>query len=527
VEFRAGSTVSVFDGGSLTLRGAAGHLLNLVSSSAGSVWTLNVGQNVEQSVRYLSVSDSRAPGAMVTAYDSESASGDNEGWAFMETPVPGAEVLWTGEQSDAWANAANWNPKRVPLVTDTPHIPASYGFAPRLSSDQRVYSFRCDAGAELTLANAALTVTECFTNAGTIAFVDEAELRFAGDSEQYADLRGKEYSRIVVEKAGGGMTFASGFTATVFRCVCTQSLTTLRFAAGETVTCGVLNANGLVQGPGGFEHRLAFASAGPGTAWRLAAGPFRWLRGIAVSDSDASGCEKVRIGSLGTSGTGNVNWDFDTDAAAIWTGAAGTTDFATAGNWYPAAVPNTNTCAMVMPLPFVTNKILVAAATTQEVHDVMLGGEGGAVSFTARGRIVAGGSFAVATGVTATLDFWADANVFGGSMKVFKGGTVTHTANGSTEAYKVRLDVGGDVSVEAGGKIVTDGKGFAPYYGYGADGTGNGKSCHGGAGHSDLKCYGSITEPTTLGPSAYRNSDYWNGYCGGVVWIAAGGHVPQ
>lgn len=75
----AGSTETIL--GELTLKGAFGQLLSLVSSSPGTNWFLDLQGTAD--VCYVSVTDSNNIGSTVTAYNSTSNS-TNTGWIFSE-----------------------------------------------------------------------------------------------------------------------------------------------------------------------------------------------------------------------------------------------------------------------------------------------------------------------------------------------------------------------------------------------------------------------------------------------------------
>lgn len=60
------------------------------------------------------------------------------------------------------------------------------------------------------------------------------------------------------------------------------------------------------------------------------------------------------------------------------------------------------------------------------------------------------GSVEVGAGAALVMD--APLTV-GNALIVRAGGTITHASNGATELYKLRLEVGGDVTVDAGGAI--------------------------------------------------------------------------
>ena len=104
-----------------------------------------------------------------------------------------------------------------------------------------------------------------------------------------------------------------------------------------------------------------------------------------------------------------------------------------------------------------------------------------------------------------------------GNLVVKAGGLVTHDANRGDPAYALDIATTGNVTVEAGGAIDVNGKGFMKQSGPGASPTNGIGPNHGGrgvnnAGTGDARfvCYGSISSPTTLG-SGHSNNDY----CGG------------
>ena len=93
---------------------------------------------------------------------------------------------------------------------------------------------------------------------------------------------------------------------------------------------------------------------------------------------------------------------------------------------------------------------------------------------------------------------------------VRNGGTVTHSANTATTDYRIQMAVAGSLTVEAGGKIDTVGKGYPSAVGPGAGVAAGGGANHGGRGLGSSGtpnanvCYGSITRPTEIGSGIYR-----------------------
>ncbi|MCX5709190.1 MAG: DUF2341 domain-containing protein, partial [Candidatus Omnitrophica bacterium] len=114
--------------------------------------------------------------------------------------------------------------------------------------------------------------------------------------------------------------------------------------------------------------------------------------------------------------------------------------------------------------------------------------------------------FTVGSGALFTSDV---AHTFSGGLTIASGGTMTHTTNAATEAYKIDLTIGGDFTVT--GTINVDGKGYAIDKGPGARTTGNPGATYGGmggpyAGSAAVAPYGSITAPENLGSGSDRDT---------------------
>ncbi len=126
--------------------------------------------------------------------------------------------------------------------------------------------------------------------------------------------------------------------------------------------------------------------------------------------------------------------------------------------------------------------------------------------------------FTIGSGALYTSDY---AHTFSGSVTVASGGTITHTANGTTaqgEMYKVNLTIGGDLTVA--GTINVNDKGYSAGNGPGGS-TGNTGGSHGGLGAFSSgtlgTAYGSITSPINLGSGGGSNTG------GGAVILSVTG----
>ena len=96
-------------------------------------------------------------------------------------------------------------------------------------------------------------------------------------------------------------------------------------------------------------------------------------------------------------------------------------------------------------------------------------------------------------------------------------GTVTHKSHTSTykvDQYRLRIDVGGDLTVASGANISARAKGS-----YGPRSTG--ESAYGGSYNGNLS-WGSLTEPYGVGSSANDNGTY-TCFGGGAIWIEVDG----
>ena len=97
-------------------------------------------------------------------------------------------------------------------------------------------------------------------------------------------------------------------------------------------------------------------------------------------------------------------------------------------------------------------------------------------------------------------------------------GTITHKAHNATnkeDFYRLRLDVGGDLSVASAAKIHATGKGaYGPRSGVGA--------CAYGGSFDGNRSWGSLTEPYGVGSSP-KADDTYNAPAGGAIWIEVAG----
>ena len=82
-----------------------------------------------------------------------------------------------------------------------------------------------------------------------------------------------------------------------------------------------------------------------------------------------------------------------------------------------------------------------------------------------------------------------------GNLTIQSGGTLSHWVNDNPPTYGVDLTIGRDLTVEAGGEVNVDRKGYPKNTGPGKEGSHGGRGSRGSAGSP----YGWITEPMTHG----------------------------
>ncbi|MBT7281884.1 hypothetical protein HN832_00555, partial [archaeon] len=107
------------------------------------------------------------------------------------------------------------------------------------------------------------------------------------------------------------------------------------------------------------------------------------------------------------------------------------------------------------------------------------------------------------SGYTLILDDYISTT---GNWIIKSDGGITHSDNSNAETYKINLTIDGNLTIEPGGTIDVDGKGYDSGQGPGTPGGSSNGASYGGVGgdyacngDSSRKTYGSITVPTKLG----------------------------
>ena len=522
ISFGAGAAnkTTIQEGGSLALSGAAGSQIVLRSLDEGTQWQLNVGANAAVSVGFCDVKDSDASAGLLIRDIDGVNSGNNLNWSVFPAPVPGQLNTWTGNSGTDWSDEGNWSLGRVPVETDRLLIPTGRANYPVISSTVTVNSLTNEAS--LTLSNNAnLVVTNAFASFGTLAAGAYDELRLEGDGAQEVDLGGNSFSRIVVAKQGGSIDFKSGFRALYFNARAAAPLT-FRFKPGATVEVGRLSLYGLSGASGAYTHLITLAPGGTGQ-WNLKATSCHHVRGVYVSGCNASQGATIAAGVFSSHpelDDGNENWDFSATAAAEWIG--GGTSFSTAACWANGIVPGEGTQACICPPK--GSSFTVNASGSLALGALLVGGDGGFVTFKSSGRLEVAGDMNLLAGSTNVLDYFESPNVVSHSLLVARDAVLTHSAttqDTDTDMYKLSIEVGGDAAVDEGGEIRIKANGHKNRSGTGRSqvAKSNYGPAHAGIGSGATNAYGSILRPFSLGSGGYIASAYG----GGAVKLDVGG----
>jgi hypothetical protein len=207
----------------------------------------------------------------------------------------------------------------------------------------------------------------------------------------------------------------------------------------------------------------------------------------AYSGSITNASTGVALQTVGVSGNGY--------AGKVWTGAS-STDWGTAGNW-SGGVPGTTDDVLIDGAPNGRHPTLDLSSSAVTIKSLTLGSSS-ASTLTFQNGNVTDRKLIVSSNVT-----------------IGASGTLTHLANGASETHRLFVEVAGDLTIAAGGKIDVTAKGYGA-----GQGPAGAISCHGGLGVSASggATYGSLHAPTNCG-AGYANAG------GGAVKLTVTGRT--
>lgn len=515
-----GSFFEILPQGDITLKGTQDAMIDFASTDEAP-WYMKLGSQVVQDISFVSVSHSDASaGVAVSAIDSENGE-DNVNWLFS-TIVEGAVNAWTGAADGDWANANNWSLNRLPADTDNIVIVPSAN-SPVLSNDLVIPSLTVEEGASLALSGFDVTVGDLTVNGSLVCLADEnvtvcgdvdfsggslaparALFVLTGDAAQTVDFSSLGLCEVRIEKTGGSVAFASGFTVEKFTDLATAAHA-LVFAPEEKLKAGFF----IVDGRNGDEKLVTLSSASSNAKWLLEVTSASSVFGVVAGGCDASqGLAVCAYKSL-EGASSNVNWSF-ADNAAFWTGSAGSS-FTEPLNWADGAVPTENDHVVVE-----SGSVVISEEC--RFRNLALGSPdaSGSVSFTVSAPVFIDGDLTVNGGAVLAVN---KPLCVTGDAHVASGGIVTHDANKKTQEYWLDLTVDGRLIVDDGGSINASNKGLSPgNHISGGNGSGYGGLSHAGTIES---CYGSVYCPTNLGSAGPTSHGPQN--AGGALKITVGG----
>lgn len=222
--------------------------------------------------------------------------------------------------------------------------------------------------------------------------------------------------------------------------------------------------------------------------------------------------------------------EFTYSAAVYWDGGAGTSDWNTAANWNPDGVPTSSDDVTV------TSTVNIVTSAAISFSTLSIGQDSGTTfaTTTISHAITSGGSITIKNQGSLIQNTTTQLSITG-TLLIESGGILTHTANTSAQNYEVDIS-GATVTLNAGGTINVDGKGYTPssISGGTGNGTGGGRGsgaaagaggAHAGNGGTGLNTGGTgycdLTAPVTIGSAGGNGStgDANSGGTGGGLVI--------
>lgn len=538
VVFGDGATLSV--SGKFTLQGADGNPVVFAAADGAESFNLNVASTAEQSVKNVSVAKCNASsGAKIVAMDSEKDAATTN-WDIVNI-IPGQVIVWTGRAgAPGWLLADNWDLGRAPVETDCAVVNLA-DIQPVLTKQLAIAKLTVATGATLSLAGYDLTVTGDLAVAGTIlpsgaetiAVGGNATLNadglvakrstfvLNGTAAQTFDPCGASFCNLVWDNSSAeGVAVLSSFTA-LYLTAQTVTARRITFAEGITATCSA----GLVFSGDDSTQNLTLVPSVAGKTWNLAVSGTAAVNGVTVSGSQATLNQVYANDSIDAGG--NVGWNFGTFVSAVWKGTSNS-DFHTAANWEPAAVPDENTAVVIDS----TRPVTISQPVT--VRELVVGGTS-ATAVTLNKSIKVTGAMVLKDLATVTVNAKDVKIKVDSSLVMQRGAKLTHIANPSAtdNPYHVELEVGRDMIVEDGAAVDALGKGYPKRVGPGCTSTVEWSGgCHGGRGWDGVNardglgvCYGSVTRPTEVGSGT--STQYYGEYGGGAIRIIVGGKLTN
>ncbi|QQS61592.1 MAG: fibronectin type III domain-containing protein [Candidatus Moraniibacteriota bacterium] len=479
----------------------------------------------------------------------------------FSSPTHASTVTWTGTTSTAWTTVTNWDTGTVPTSTDDVVINYTGTNQPLLNVDSgpiTIQSLTLGGGASqstLTMSNGyrlddtnrKLVVTGNVTilnngyfthTANTTAETHRLFMDIGGNLDVQTggqiNVDGKGYAgggpgNVGYQGSYGGSGSSSGPTYGSFVDpvnIGSGGGMSIISGAGavKLIVSGSVTLNGLIT-----SNSIAIDGARGGSGGSVSIITQYFLGSGSIRANGRNGGGGGRIAVKLTSGN-----DFGSVTMQTYGGNEG--NFGAAGTIYTetasqgagngtvtidnnnvissvfTAIPSTQTWTIKNLVLKNKGKISVPIGTALILDnpDSVTGLSG--TSAIDSGIALRGGTFDLPQG-SLNIENWALIadlpHTLNGNITVKSGGYMTHSANGSTELYKMDLTINGNLDVQTGGQINVDGKGYAG----GGPGNAGLQGSYGGSGSSLGPTYGSFTDPIN------------NGSGGGMSHVAGAGAI--
>lgn len=247
----------------LTLTGATGQLLSIVSDSPGNAANLTLQAGGLQSISLVNVTDNDASGGLTLAAAGASVDGgNNTNWQFG-----GVTITWDGSASTDWNTPANWDLGLVPSLTDDVIIVATAN-QPVLATNVSIHDLTMQTGTTLTLNARNLTASGAFSNDGNVILqgletvtltqdADSGTFTYTGNGDGTVDTRtimdfgATDYYNLVINdpnatkdilQTNGALTLGNNLTITAGSLDISTNTNALAAGGILTVNGGTLTA---------------------------------------------------------------------------------------------------------------------------------------------------------------------------------------------------------------------------------------------------------------------------------------------
>lgn len=247
----------------LTLVGATGQLLSLVSDSPGNAANLSLQAGGLQNINFVNVTDNDASGGVtLVAHSTSTDGGGNTNWQFGAVTV-----TWDGSTSTDWDTASNWDLGIVPSSGDTVIIAAA-GNQPVLATNVSVFDLTLQNATTLTLNGKNLAASGTFSNDGNVILqgletvtltqdTNSGTFTYVGNNDGTVDTRtvkdfgATDYYNLVINdpnatkdifQTNGNLTLGNNLTLTTTALDISTNTNTLTAGGTVTLNGGTLTA---------------------------------------------------------------------------------------------------------------------------------------------------------------------------------------------------------------------------------------------------------------------------------------------